>query len=148
MTRKKYINIGPRLTPVAADWYGNNFKTVNSGVEMIIMSFPNLFDRTLEELKGHFTEKEIRFLFDVWEFEDFNFEKAGYQLKAKVQYAIEIKIHEPWSVKADEILAKIDRLTLVDRAWIEIWLAKYWKKYMGSRGVDDYIEIFCKPAAN
>lgn len=52
-------SIGPRISKRASDFFSRHFQAENQGYQFILETFPVLYEQTLKEMSGFFTEEEF-----------------------------------------------------------------------------------------
>jgi len=127
-TRERDMShIGPRIPEHVRQRLSVLWKTANSGAEWILASFPNLYDRTLIEIKGHFSKGELDLILDLAELLVFFPEMAGQLLLFCLmdEMAVPtIKENHP-AVDMDALLKKMQALRHFQRAMLETWAQAY-----------------------
>ena len=105
MEKKK---ISPRIEGQSQEFLSKNFNTLNAGAEYVLDGFPMLYNRTLHEMKGRFTNGELSFLVEAFKETKLSPQLAGQQLRIYCDDAMMFrKLHEKWKIKSDVFLKKI-----------------------------------------
>ena len=142
MEKKK---ISPRIEGQSQEFLSKNFNTLNAGAEYVLDGFPMLYNRTLHEMKGRFTNGELSFLVEAFKETKLSPQLAGQQLKIYCDDAMMFrKLHEKWQIKSDVFLIKIKDLTSFQIGCLEIWAKKFWFAKWEKRGkrFEGICEIF------
>lgn len=121
----------PRLSETNAQFYLDHHPTLNAGLEYWIEAIPSLWTRTLYELRGHFTIEELILLIDEFKDSTVQAAMAGQTLNIRVINSLSIK-----SVDKETLIAKIARLTIFEKAVLEIWAMAFNKT---DKNLDEWI---------
>ncbi len=141
MEKKK---ISPRIEGQSQEFLSKNFNTLNAGAEYVLDGFPMLYNRTLHEMKGRFTNGELSFLVEAFKETKLSPQLAGQQLKIYCDDAMLFrKLHVKWKIKSDVFLKKIEDITSFQIACLEIWAKKFWfaKWKKGDKGLSEYVKL-------
>jgi hypothetical protein len=103
-----------------------------------------LYNRTLHEMKGRFTNGELSFLVEAFKETKLSPQLAGQQLKIYCDDAMMFrKLHERWKIKSDVFLKKTEDITSFQTACLEIWAKKFWfaKWKKGEKSLREYVKL-------
>lgn len=133
--------IGPRIEPAVEEYLKTVSRSVNAGAEYAIQSFPPLYRRTLMELKGRFTEDELKLIIDVMKGTKLMPTHAGNHLIANVEDGIALDgLDKKWGANPKE---KLRELTVYQVAALEIWATSFWQaaksEHEGPDSLNNYI---------
>jgi hypothetical protein len=137
-------SIGPRISESAKDFFEALFASGNQGYQYALESFPALYQFTLDrELKGVFTDGELKLMLDVFNGTALTPQISGQHLLANVVDGIELDgLNSKWGVDKGKVIEKIKGLSLFQCACMELWANGFW--YGGAspvgRGDGDVIE--------
>ena len=121
------VNVGPRIEEKTKDFILKCFENPNSGATYLIESFPNLYRITLLELKGLFETNELKLIIDVYNGHMINNEMAGQALYFGIHDGCFYDcLDSKWEIDKEKLLKKIDKLTIYQKACIEIWANGFW----------------------
>lgn len=136
--------ISPRIAPVVEDWLAENFRARTGGAEYILEAFYSLYRRTLHDLKGRFADAELKLMMDVFNGTALTAGIAGQQLLISCVDGMELDgLDSKWGVDRDSFTRKLQALTLMESACLEIWANGFW--YGGSAEKDLDIERHISP---
>ena len=141
MEKKK---ISPRIEGQCQDFLSKHFNTLNAGAEYVLDGYPMLYNRTLFELKGKFSNSELSFLVEAIKETKLSPQLAGQQLKIYCDDAMLFhQLHEKWHIERTQLLEKIDGTSAFQTACLEIWAKKYWhgKWKMGKSSLAEYVKF-------
>jgi len=136
----RLMNVCPRIPEYCHELLGRLWKTTNQGAEWLLASFPNLYERSLKELRGRFSKTELELLLDLADALVQMPEMAGHLLIFTLRDHMmlpSIKHNYP----GVDTIALIDKLVALDvqqRAILEIWAGAY-KYTPGDISRGDYI---------
>lgn len=141
MTQKP---IGPRISESAFDFYTQTFDNSNAGARYVLESFPQIYRATLSrEIKGVFSEPELCLMLDAMNATLLTPETAGMTLDANVQDGIALDgLDEKWELAGNEMIEKMEGLSLFQRNVLEIWCRLFWES--GEYEKDDGLQNWCK----
>lgn len=136
MQKKTKKNVSPRVFEETQAWYAKSFESINAGCEYILEAFPELYARTIHDLKGKFTRGELMLFIDVMNGHFYNPRGAGYEMGANVADGMALDhLDEKWGIPDKWVLnKKLANLHNFDRACLEIWIQAFWNQ-------DDYSNI-------
>jgi len=127
MTRKKHV--APGLSEKTYSWYTETFDNPNQGVVYALESYPELYGRTLRDLRGVFTAGELSLMLDVQNGCLLMPQVAGQHLLADVEDGIALEgMAEKWKINGEALIEKIRRLKLFEIAMLEIWAGAFWRQ--------------------
>ena len=122
---KTAIGIGPRINFASYDFFTKTFGNLNSGTKYILDVFPALYNLTLREMKGIFTEEELRMMLEVVNSNEFSIPGMGFPgkflLKTVVHHLEEGNQYFNWKVDIKTITDEFDRLTNFQAFAFIIW---------------------------
>lgn len=137
---KKIIN--SQISDRAATWYRDNFRTATSGATYALEAFYGLCRNGLAEVKrAQFTGGELGLIIDVTNSLMLTPGIAGQHLSASVSDAIALDgADQKWGVKREEIIGKLETLSLSGHIALEIWAKGFWERHSRREiDLDDYI---------
>ena len=125
MARKKIVS--PGLTEKTYQWYENIFDNVNQGAMFALESYPELYGRTLRDLRGIFGMGELSLIIDVQNGCFLMPQIVGQHLLPNVEDGITLEgMAEKWKVDRNVFLDKLKKLHLFEIAILEIWAQAFW----------------------
>ncbi len=133
--------IAPQIREGAAEWYGENFKTINSGVVFALEGFPKLYDRALLEVKGRFSREELLLIVDVYNSTALT--PGMPMLEAQVSDGIALDtLDKKWEIDGKALMKKVQDLTSFQSTVVEIWANGYWYAKPGKklRDLEEYVK--------
>lgn len=121
-----------KVTPLIGDesikFFESNFRNLNAGVTYALEAFPGLYSRSMHDIKGIFTDGELRLILDVVNDLELTPQIAGKHLILDIHDGIDLeKLDEKWSVNKGEIIKKINDLSLFHLVCLEIWAKSFWQ---------------------
>ena len=118
MEKNNTVQIGPRISPEAIEFYKKHFRNVSKGTAQIIEIFPAMYKIELRGMKGRFTQGERLLLLDM--------AKTNGNIGGDLGtiYAISNQ-KEP--VEPKRLQKKLFALTSFQYAVLEIWAIAYWQ---------------------
>ena len=129
----------PRCSLESIEAYKKIFPSTNAALEFLADSFPALYTRTTRSMQGKFNPDELKLIIDTMNGTLLTPGLAGLHVAANVSDAIDLtKIHEKWGVDPVQILAKINALSVFERAILEVWAGAFWLN-ANKIDVDKYI---------
>ena len=121
------IKTAPRISEKTAVFLPEHFRTLNQGLEYIIDSFMPLFQRTMHELRGKFTAGELKLMIDAFNSTMLTPGIAGQHLPLNCSDAMDLDGYdEKWKVDKKTFLDKLQSLTILQAACLEIWANGFW----------------------
>jgi len=119
----------PEITEKSADFYKTTWGSVNSGTTYILDAFPSLYKHTMHELKGRFSREELLLMIDVNNGLWLTPGISGQHMSAQVPDGIALDhLDEKWEFDGDALNKKIDSLSIVEAACLEIWIMAFWEQ--------------------
>jgi hypothetical protein len=129
----------PRCSLEAIAAYKRIFPSTNAALEYLADGFPSLYTRTVEGLSGKFSSNELKLMIDAMNGALLTPWLSGLHIEAHISVAVHLdKIHKKWGVDPVQLLAKINTLSVFERACLEIWAGAFWLK-TNQVDVDKYI---------
>lgn len=126
MARK---STSPEITEKSAEFYKTTWGSVNGGTTYILDAFPGLYKRTLHDLKGRFTRKELMLMIDVNNGLWLTPGISGQHMSAQVSDGIALdRIDEKWEIDGDTLNKKVADLSIFEAACLEIWIMAFWEQ--------------------
>jgi len=128
---KEITKLAPRIATKSADWYKQNFTTLNAGAEYTLEAIPQIYRLTMAyELKGKFSRGELMLMIDVNNGLVLTSQSAGQHIKAQVSDGIALDhLDEKWKVDGAKLNKKVDALTFFQSFCLEIWILAYWENH-------------------
>ena len=136
-----FVNIGPRISETTRDCLARLWPTANAGAEWILGSFPNLYERTLVELKGHFVKEELVLVLDIADLIVFFPEMAGQMLLHCLMDPLTLPVLRANcddTIDFDHLEQKVRSLRHYQRTVLEIWAQAY-RLVSGTVSRADYV---------
>lgn len=120
--------VGPRIHDTTYDFFGDTFQSVGSGVTYAIESFVALYRRAMaDEIQGKFSEGELSLIIDVFNATFLTAGVAGQHVIPQVSDGIALDgLDEKWSIDKNQLLQKLESLSLFARAALEVWANGFW----------------------
>jgi hypothetical protein len=134
-------NVGPRIKEQTAEFYKAHFLTTNAGAQYVLEAFPSLYRATLaREIKGELKREELSLIIDTFNTPLLSPGFAGQHLASECADAIQLDyLDKKWTVDSKTFLAKIEKLTISQKAIVEIWAKAFWKQDEVS--LEDWISV-------
>lgn len=128
---KEITKLAPRIATKSADWYKQNFTTLNAGAEYTLESIPQIYRLTMAyELKGRFSRGELMLMIDVNNGLILTSGIAGQHMQAQVSDGIALdRLDEKWEIDGDLLNQKVAGLTIFQCFCLEIWIAAFWERH-------------------
>lgn len=144
----------PRLSDGTAKFLETNFRSVNGGAEQVlstiamladlplvktntdpsqsidyaIRAFSDVYRKELHGLRGKFSKDELMLVIDVFNGSLLSPQLAGQHIYANVADGIELdRLDEKWSIDKATMLPKIQEISNLQRACLELWAVAYWQ---------------------
>lgn len=135
--------IGPRISENTEKFILNNFRSVNAGGEYFIEAFLPLFKRTLADLRGVFTDSELKLMVDVFNSTVLTPALAGQHLFINCSDGMELdRLDHKWEVTRKTLLEKLQALSIFQAACLEVWACGFWlAKDAKEKKLNEYIEF-------
>ena len=127
----------PRISIAAAEVIADNFANLNNGCEYILNSWPDLYRRTIFDMKKKFDPAEFKLMIDVFNSTALTHNLAGQQLLTNCADGIDLDgLDQKWNIEKNVFLEKIQSLTIFEEACLEIWANGFWYGSAGKRPLD------------
>ena len=128
---KEITKLAPRIWTRSADWYKNQFTTLNAGAEYTLEAIPQIYRLTMAyELKGRFSHGELMLMIDVNNGLYLTPGIAGQHIKVQVSDGIALDhLDEKWKIDGDGLNKKVSELSIFQCFCLEIWVASFWKNH-------------------
>lgn len=119
--------VTPGLTEKTNAWYKSNFENVNHGAAYTLEAMPELYGRTLRDLRGMFSAGELSLMLDVQNGCFLSPVAAGQHLTANVEDGIALdRQDQKWKIDGAELVKKLHALKPFEIAMLEIWAGAFW----------------------
>ena len=119
--------IGPRILESTADFLRQKFETTNSGAEIVLEAFPNLYEQALSDLRGKFSMGELCLMIDVMNGLMLTPGQLGHILVADVEDGISLDgLDEKWKVDSEDMIARLRALPFFYICVLEVWSKVFW----------------------
>jgi hypothetical protein len=119
--------IGPNISDAAAEWYPSLFSNLHAGATYILEALPRLYQRTLYEMKGVFSEGELSLMIDVMNGTMLTPQLAGQQIGANVSDGIALDhLDKKWEIDGKALNEKLAGLSPFQLACLEIRASGFW----------------------
>jgi hypothetical protein len=127
------------VTATAATTLAQYFETAEVGARYVLNAFPTLLKTTISnDLKGKFTENEVKLMIDVMNATMLTNDSVGHHLLANVEDGITLdKLDQKWEIQGDLLVDKLKTLTLTQLMLLEIWVQGFWS--MEGDNLDEYV---------
>lgn len=123
------VKTAPRIIEKSAAFYRDKFDTLNAGLEYVLEAFPDLYRRTLADLRGKFTRGELMLMIDVQNGHWYNPHGAGMEMTPNVSDGIALDhLDEKWGIDGDALNKKLAAVSHFDRTCLEIWVQSFWNQ--------------------
>ena len=122
------LKIGPRISEKTSEWLTCQFSSRNAGAEYLLEVVPQLYRRTLRDLRGRFTPGELSLMLDCMNATMLTPQLAGQQLAINCIDSMELDLTaEKWSVDRQAFTERLQALSLWESACLEIWARGFWE---------------------
>jgi len=141
------IKITPRLEDNSRTFFESNFQSRNAGAEKTLTIYPYLWNYTLAEMRGIFTEAEIKYLVDIGN----GFALSGTVMDLRYEVWIaQIEdadrfdgIGAKWEVSVADLCAKVKSLTAAQVYFMQENIQSFWYgNTEGNPDLEKFIEKF------
>lgn len=139
-----------RIAEQPADWLARHFTTKTEGAEFAVNLLPRLYRHALADMRGMFSAGELSLMLDasngVWLGEA---GLAGQHLPLTVADAIRLDgAATKWDLDGDELLRKLDGLSLWHRLCLELWAVGFWRSgtWEADAGMDTWMAVLREEA--
>lgn len=120
------VSVGPKIEKKTYAELRELFGNANAGVTWTAEAIPHLYKRALSEIRGRFTEHELKLMIEALNGTILTPMLASQHLLLGVHDSIEMsRLDKKWEVDRVEVLGKITALTSFQRAMLEIWIWRY-----------------------
>jgi len=117
-----------RTPESAVKWLENHFETKTEGAEFVLQAFPDLYARTLHELRGIFSRGELCALLDVFNGVWLTAEIGGQHLLLEIHDAIQLNgLDAKWKIDGPDFLERLKELPFAAKVALELWATGFWK---------------------
>jgi hypothetical protein len=120
--------VAPYLSDNTIEFYRKIFGSASNGLTIVAGSWPDIYTQTLREIGGVFTVGEISMLIDIYNGHALS--PAGLDsLHIQVQDSFDLYpgvYEDKWQAQREDMLRKVDALTIQQRACLEIWAVAFW----------------------
>ena len=121
------VKTAPRINKSTADFLPDYFVSINAGCEYVLNSWPGLFKRALDEMKGRFTEGELSVMLDVMDGTIIIAGNYGRHLIGNCQDGIALDgLNKKWKIDKKVFLEKLEALSTFEAACLEVWSNGFW----------------------
>lgn len=126
-SEKKPRPVAPKLDGETIDFFRSRFPSLNGAIEYIANSFPPLYTRSIQGMAGKFSANELKLILDAMNGTLLTPALAGQHVALNVADSITLNhFDKKWDVDKDQILPKLNALSVFDRAILEIWCGAFW----------------------
>ena len=128
--------VSPRIMDATAEFYPGLFRSLNAGVEFTLDAVPQLYRRTLHDLRGRFGRGELSLMIDAFNTTALMPGILGQHLALQCSDGIDLDgLDKKWEIGKNPFLERIRALTLFEAACLELWATGFWATL--HEGVDD-----------
>lgn len=141
--------IAPKINESAAQWYEENFPSLNAGATVTLEAMPLLYQASLAELRGRFSKGELHMILDVMNGHAGimvlgGSMSVGYHIPPNIEDSFKLypgTYEQKWNI-ADPagFVSRLNALPRFHLVTLEIWSAGFWEHYE-TVGTDEW----CKP---
>jgi len=136
--------IGPIISDKAEKFIREHFSNLNAGAVYVLDAFPDLYARTLHDLKGKFSRGELMLILDVTNGLALNPGLAGQHLLVQVSDGIELDgLDKKWKVTKKNVTSNLQSLNTFQIACLEIWAGAFWEKE-DHGNIEEYVKRLAK----
>ena len=122
------VRINARIPEKTKTWLLQNFKTKGAGAEYVLAAVPELYRRTLRDLKGRFTTGELSLMIDCVNATILTPQLAGQHLVINCVDSMELDgTASKWSVDRDGFTDSLQALSIFEAACLGIWARGFWE---------------------
>jgi len=135
MNSKPRVMVGPRIAEENRDYLGEVWENPHQGAEWILASWPNLYRRTLQEMRGYWITMELDFILDAVEVTTFFPEMAGQSLLYTMQdghVVLTAVLEKHPEIILASMIDKLKRMSFFSRACLEIWARSYRLRHLAT----------------
>jgi len=120
--------------------YSQVWGAVMPGASYVLESFPSLYQRTLSDMCGTFSEAELSLILDIHNGTLLTPGMAGQHIGIAVRDSIELDgSDQKWEIDGNALLGKIEAMPIFARACLELWACSYWED--SKQPVSKYIAV-------
>ena len=133
--------ITPRIADNTVGFLTDNFKNLNAGSEYLLDSVPAVSRVYVGyQLKGTFTENELKLMIDIMNGTMLNPSLAGQHLKSNIEDGISLDhLDTKWEVDGNDLISKLGDMSVPEIFFLEIWIQGFWIQSDGIE-LEDYIQ--------
>lgn len=114
--------------------------SVQAGALYVIDAFPTIYQRTLSDMRGVFSEAELSLILDIHNGTLLTPGIAGQHIGIAVRDSIELDgSDQKWEIDGNTLLGKIEAMPIFARACLELWACSYWED--SKQPVSKYIAV-------
>lgn len=140
------VKTAPRITDKTAEFYRENFETLNAGLEYALQAFSQLYKITMHSLCGKFSRGELMLFIDVMNGHLYNPQFAGQEMTLNVSDGIALdRLDEKWEIDGAALNKKLAALSMFDRACLEIWIQAFWNQDEHGN-IEEYVSAMTEAA--
>ena len=133
--------ITPRIVDQTVEFLQTNFKNLNAGSEYLLDAIPAI-DRVYAgyQLKGVFSENELKLFIDVMNNTALTPHHAGQHLRAGVEDGIALDhLDSIWEIDKNDLISKLGDMSVPEIFFLEIWIQGFWVQSDEVK-LEDYIQ--------
>jgi hypothetical protein len=124
---KGKVRTAPALDRSTTEMLGDTFSSVNAGATYILDSFPNIYRRTLLEIKGQFNPAELDFLMEMQREVKLDSALPGQRLIERINNAVMVlEWDKRFQIDTDNLSSKIENLSAFSKVALELWATAFW----------------------
>ena len=102
--------------------------SVQGGALYVLDAFPALYQRTLADMRGIFSEAELSLILDIHNGTLLTPGIAGQHIGIAVRDSIELDgSDKKWDIDGPALISKVEQLPIFSRACLELWAVGYWE---------------------
>ena len=136
-------NTNARITDKTEKFLTDHFRTKSAGAEYILAAMPAVMRKFIGmDIKGRFTENELKLMIDAMERCVLSPEMAGQHLPLNVTDGIMLDhIDEKWGVDAVQLNRTLAGMSTPEIMLLEIWIQGFWQAATEhAQDMDEYIK--------
>ncbi len=145
MSTKKSRTIGPRISEKCREWLKRNFQTITGGAEMVLEGTMVNYHRALQEMKGRFSENELKSMVEVMNATMLIPMMLGQHLPLSIQDSITMDgLAEKWELDPKDFATRLAHCTNFQLATLEWWANGFWYGAGPDRlerDLDEYVKL-------
>jgi len=137
--------IAPRIDHQTIEWYAQNFESATAGATLILESWPTIYTATLSELRGVFSEPELKLMLDVCNGLALTGRLVGSHLLLEVADGCVLNgADTKWAVDREVLVGKLRPLLRAQCAALECWAAAFWAgEYNDTEFEQAHLALLC-----